>query len=277
MGQADSGGNSSGKTELSIARIGLISALVVAACGLLGTLATVLGTALSSYYASQAARDPVLIPLQATQTAEARQASATGPSVATEGAPMGTVGAPTLPPQVAPEAFLVQNRLVLPVRFFIDGAYQAEIGALSDLSVPLASGSVNLRWEVVKETTSSGRALGDEMGGDISNIAPGDIVLIDNLVGEQAYFYPRVSNNTAQECEVIVNYGWENENITGALLPAHSPPIGLGYYKLFTNSNLTLDCPQAIHWWGLRPEEVDEGFFEDVEPGSGLIEFTLQP
>jgi len=57
--------NASPNPEISIAKIGLISAIVVA---LLGTL----GTVISAYFSSRAAQAPIVIPLQATQTQEAR-------------------------------------------------------------------------------------------------------------------------------------------------------------------------------------------------------------
>ena len=67
-----------GKTEVSVAKIGLISAVVVA-------IITVIGTAISAYFSSQAAQAPILIPIQATQTAEAKMAAqiavAASPSV----------------------------------------------------------------------------------------------------------------------------------------------------------------------------------------------------
>lgn len=58
----------SGSTEISIAKIGLISAIVVAAIGMLGTV-------ISAYFSSRAAQAPIVIPLQATQTQEARLAA----------------------------------------------------------------------------------------------------------------------------------------------------------------------------------------------------------
>ena len=55
----------SDKKEVSIAKIGLISAVTVAIVGLFGT-------AINAYFSSQAAQAPILIPIQATQTAEAK-------------------------------------------------------------------------------------------------------------------------------------------------------------------------------------------------------------
>jgi len=56
---------SSDKKDISIAKIGLISAITVAIIGLASS-------ALNAYFSSQAAQAPLLIPIQATQTAEAR-------------------------------------------------------------------------------------------------------------------------------------------------------------------------------------------------------------
>jgi hypothetical protein len=53
------------KEQITIAKIGVISAVAVAIIGLIGTIA-------AAYFSSQAAQAPVLIPIQATQTAEAR-------------------------------------------------------------------------------------------------------------------------------------------------------------------------------------------------------------
>ena len=54
-----------GKTELNIAKIGLISAIAVAIIGLVGIGVT-------AYFSSQSAQAPILISIQATQTAEAK-------------------------------------------------------------------------------------------------------------------------------------------------------------------------------------------------------------
>jgi len=54
----------SGTTQISLAKIGLVSAISVAVLGMIGT-------ALNAYFSSQAASAPILIPIQATQTAEA--------------------------------------------------------------------------------------------------------------------------------------------------------------------------------------------------------------
>lgn len=254
-------------TEVRVARIGLISAIVVAVCGLLGTLATVLSTAISGYFSSQAVRDPLLIPIQATQTAEALGLiPSTTPAVSQE------------LPALQQGAVLVQNRLVLPVRVVIAGVLQGEVPAQSEATFNLAASPVRLDWEVVKETTSSGRGLGDLMSASMDGVTAGQVVEITRLAGDQEFFYPRISNRLGVECEVMVNKGWESENVTNAVVPENSDEVGLGYYKLFTNSNVTLNCAEKEYWWGLQPQEsATDGFYGDVDPISGLLELSLDP
>jgi len=255
--------------ELRVARIGLISAVVVATCGLAGTLLTVLGTAISGYFSTRAVQDPLLIPLRATQTAEAR--------LDLSSAPVAPIAEWTPPSSPAPGAFVVANELNLPVRLSINGAPLENLAAGASRSISLGDASARLDWEVVKETTSSGRPIGDDMGGKMEDIHSGEIINIDNLVADQPYFYLYISNHSADDCEVTVNKGWQDENATDAVVPANSDEIGLGYYKLFEDSNVTLDCDGKESWWGLQPgESRDDSFYDLVQPPSGVIYFILE-
>ncbi len=255
--------NSESSPEIRVARIGLISAIIVAICGLVGTLVTVLGTAISAYFSSQAAQVPVVEPIRATQTAEARLLL---PGVS------GEVTA------ASGNSFLLKNQLVLPVHVYLNGAYLGDLAAGTDLNYVLPGAPASLRWELAKETTKSGRAIGDDMGATIQGVAAGQVIEITNVVGDQAYFYPTISNQTGEDCEAIFNQGWESENVPDAIVPANSEGIGLGYYKLFSNSNVTLICGGVQHWWGLQPDENgDDSFFDLVEAGPGTVEFTLKP
>lgn len=259
---------SSQSIELRVARIGLISALVVAACGLIGTLLTVLGTAISGYFSTRAVQDPLLIPLRATQTAEAR--SSTPIATIVPGAELTPLSSP------APGAFMVVNKLALPVRLSVNGDPQENLAASASRTISLGDASARLDWEVVKETTNSGRPIGDDMGGKMDDIHSGETITIDYMVADQPYFYLYINNRSDEDCEVTVNKGWENENATDAVVPANSDKIGLGYYKLFENSNVTLDCDGHERWWGLKPGEVaDDSFYDLVSTPDGVIFFTL--
>lgn len=65
-----------GDTQVNIAKIGLISAIAVAVVGMIGT-------ALSAYLSTQSVKAPILIPIQATQSAEASVALQAVPAKST--------------------------------------------------------------------------------------------------------------------------------------------------------------------------------------------------
>ncbi len=90
MRQSHKPNPNSNKTEISVAKIGVISALGVAAMGMLATI-------ISAYFSAQAAQAPILLPIRATQTSEAR-------STPTVAIPILTAnnGTPTVPAQVVP-------------------------------------------------------------------------------------------------------------------------------------------------------------------------------
>lgn len=261
-------------------KIGLISALIVALCGLLGTTLTVAGAILNTYLSSQAAQASVLLTIQATQTAEARVIATGGP--ASPGPPTPSPGPtevpPTPTPSPGPAVFVVINKLVLPIRISINGAYRGEVGARSLVQFPLDSEPVHVTWEIIKETTAEGQPLGDDMGTTVSGIRRGAVLTVNNVVGGQAYFYPFISNRTDCDCAVTINRGWRDENVTHAIISAGQDNVGLGYFRLFENSNVTLDCGDERYWWGLASDEsAGKSFYDDVEPDTGVIRFTLEP
>jgi hypothetical protein len=247
-----------GKTEISIAKIGLISALIVAACGLVGTLVTVFGGAIAAYYANQAAQAPIVIPLSATQTAEAKG----GPSGGSPGSP----------------AFLVKNHLLRPVRVFVNDAYIGEVDAGASLSFPLEKSPALARWEVVKETTDTGKPIGDDMAASNQELKAGATLEVTHIAGGQAFFYPYISNKTGQDCDITINKGWKDETVPGASVGANTDEVGVGYFKLFKNSNISLDCDGRIRYWGVLPDGKDDSsFFESVDAKSGELALTLKP
>lgn len=229
--------------------------------------------------ADQPAPPTATVPPAATATSaikaviagQSRQATAT-PIEAAPPSEAETVQTPARP------TFQVDNLLLLPIEIEIDGLPKGQVDAQSRKTFLLDAFPVSVGWDVIMQTTENGTSIGDAMGGIFSDVAAGDVITVDNVVSGQDFFYPVVSNLTADDCEVIVNRGWQSENAPGAVVAANSRAVELGYYKLFTNSNLTLDCPDSIFWWGLQPDERDAtGFFEDVEAGTGRIEFTLEP
>jgi hypothetical protein len=116
------------------------------------------------------------------------------------------------------------------------------------------------------------------MDGIIKNVTSGDKLVIDNVINDQHYFYPIITNPGSFDCEVTINKGWENEVVTNATVPANTDKVGLGYYRLYTNSNVYLNCGGNEYWWGTLPNRGSpDSFYGVVDQQSGVIVWTLKP
>jgi hypothetical protein len=222
--------------------------------------------------------------LSVTQTAGAtiqptRAVQATGlPGTPVQASLPAKTDVPARTATLPANSIQIRNDLARPVIISINSVDQGELQDGGVKTYRPNRFPASLSWSEVKQTTEKGTPLGHEMGGAFQNIAVGDEITLDNLVENQPYFYPIITNLTNMDCEVTINKGWKSESITHAVSSAKTDRVGFGYYELYTNSNLVLDCAGQVYWWGTLPDEVNpNSFFEDVEKGSGVVEFTLKP
>lgn len=260
-------------TTLLVALIGLGTAIYQTTAPIRLTEAA--GTAQA---AAQTAAAPTLI-AQFTQTALAPAMTLT---LAPQPSPQATLPAKTDLPAatqipLAP-SISISNKLYLSVKITIDGIDKGTVNADGAKTFLLDSYPVSVTWSVVKETTTEGAPLGHDMGRTINAVNPGDQIIIDNVVDNQPYFAPFITNPTDTGCEVTINKGWKSEYVTNAVVSAKTDNVSLGYYQLYPNSNVTLDCGGQIYWWGQQPNDTTgPSFFGDVEKETGIIDFTLKP
>jgi len=185
--------------------------------------------------------------------------------------------APSVTASEASPSFNIDNKLYLPVKIFIDNVYQNDLDSGGYRTYTLNRTPASVTWSVVKQTTVKGSPLGHDMSGTFDNVTGGDELTIDNLIDNQPYFYPIINNTTKKDCDVTINKGWNSEYVTGAVASASSDNVGFGYYKLFTNSNVTLNCAGKSYWWGIQPDDTSgTSFFDEVEKDTGVIYFTLK-
>lgn len=226
-------------------------------------LITTLGIICAALIALYGATYQTEKPIQATQTAEARLAAPPKPTI------IITVVQPY---------FSVNNKLIRPIAIYVDGSYKGEVDSDSTKSFVTDQFPVTVKWEIVKETTSGGVPIGDNMGGFFDGVSDRESITVDSRVAEQPYFYPIITNNSDVDCKVIINEGWASENDPPAIVPAHKENVGLGYYKLYSNSNVTLNCDDKFYWWGIRPnEEKGTAFNSKVDADNGTATFVLNP
>jgi len=186
--------------------------------------------------------------------------------------------APIFITQISPH-FTIANKLALAIEISVDGISMGSIESYSTKTFVVNQYPVRVTWEVIKQAAGEGR-IGHDMSGAFDSVTDGESLTIDNFVVDQLYFYPIITNNTDKTCSVIINEGNATEYDTGASVGAYHSGVGFGYYKLFTNSNVTLNCDGEFFWWGNRPGETETNsapLADFVQQETGVIELTHSP
>jgi translation elongation factor EF-Tu-like GTPase len=185
------------KAEISVAKIGLISTIAVAIIGMIGT-------ALSAYFSTEAAKAPLLISIQATQTAESRSTQlgvvqTLGPTKAavtamTESATV-SISSPTAPDTTATDelfVFLINDSFDIPGRGTVVTGHVI-LGTIyaTAYAVILGPGGERLKSPITLQAMS-GMVLqeavrGDELNVLVREIDPDDVVPGMFLVKQNAF------------------------------------------------------------------------------------------
>ncbi len=254
------------------------SALVVALIGLGSAIyqtdkpIQLTAVALTAQAATQSAVAP-------TATADTQPTPSTLPEAQASTRAPDTVQAAVSGSAAAGPAVTVKNHLALAVKIYLNGAYQLNLdpGGLEAVPLPPGSSQADLRWSVVRSASAAGHPLGQELGSTVLQVKAGSELDIVSQDGAQPYFYPIVSNTSSKDCEVTIDDGWTSESATAIVIPSRQESVALGYYPLYSYSNVTLECGGQFYWWGLRPREKNQTpIYYQVPKDTGVIEFTMK-
>lgn len=61
---------------------------------------------------------------------------------------------------------------------------------------------------------------------------------VDNIVADQSYFVPFITNGTGTGLLMEVNGGLQSQNRCNCVVAANTNNVAIGYYRLFSNSNV---------------------------------------
>ena len=115
----------------------------------------------------------------------------------------------------------------------------------------------------------------------ISNPAGTYTVKVNNLIGNQPYFAPLVTNNTTAGVLMDVNAGLAAENKCFCDAPAGSSNVAFGYYRLYTNSNVRVyrsgsNYSGPYEFWGNDSTVAPNGNFDSsVASDTGILRLPL--
>jgi hypothetical protein len=138
----------------------------------------------------------------------------------------------------------ITNYLIYPVRVRANGVLLGTASASGVTLFPYTgSASVTLSWELVRQTIAgTSIAIGDTMEG---SYAPATFTqgategyIVDNVLGSNTYFVPVIDNLTPATLLMGVNVGLNAQNLCNCTVRPFEGNISIGYYRLFSNSNV---------------------------------------
>ncbi len=180
-------------------------------------------------------------------------------------------------PSPAPEQLVtvnVTNQLAYALDVYVNGANMGTVPAFSTAGTTLPLSSLQLSFELEQPRIGS-QILGDAFAGYWNAISyPSGTYnfVVNNVVGNDVYFAPVISNQTPQALEAGVNVGLVAQNLCNCNVNAFTNNVLIGYYLLYTNSNVELYYPGWNYtgpfvFWGLDQ-------FGNLDPSGPLYQYV---
>lgn len=180
----------------------------------------------------------------------------------------------------------VTNQVGYAVNIYVNGANVGSVPAFTTAGTTLTLSSLSLSFELDQPRVGS-TVLGDGMAGywNTINQPTGTYnFTVNNVVGQDVYFVPSISNQTPQSLAVEVNGGLVAENRCNCDVPAFTNNVFTGYYRLYSNSNVRafLSGTGYTGWyefWGVDANgNVAPGgpLYQYVAANSGILKLTAR-
>jgi hypothetical protein len=178
---------------------------------------------------------------------------------------------------VSPPAItvVVTNQLVDVITVSVNGTPVGTVPASSTAQTTVnVTGSLTISYTLTRPTTNLGTPMGEAMSGvypTISNPSGTYTATVNNLLGTQQYFSPLISNTGVYPILMAVNWGLVTENRCNCTISSGGSNVNIGYYRLFTNSevrgygNISGYGVGAYVFWNYT------GFSSLVQSGSGAV------
>jgi uncharacterized protein YjdB len=187
----------------------------------------------------------------------------------------GRSGSATVTITPAPFTISVTNQLVYNIRVQGNGLDLGTVfaGVTQTFSIAGTSAFV-LSWDLIRPTTSTGVPTGEVLGGSFSAVANASGTIsysVDNTLGSTTYFAPLMTNSSSVGLLMVVNQGLVGELRCNCVVPPNSSRVGLGYYRLLSNTNVrayrdTSNYTGGYVFWNYGQH------FATVTAGSGAVE-----
>ena len=190
----------------------------------------------------------------------------------------GNIGSSSVITVAVPEPIItinISNQLNQDIEISINQGSAEEIngGASSTFIIDPVS-NVRVDWELIPLLVGND-PIGDPMSGFWDIDDPGDEINleVDYIVGDGSnatfFFNPVIDNESSTRLLMGVNWGLQSENRCNCVVPGNSDNVSLGYYLLFSNTEVRgydedngCDAGGFVFW---------DDFADNVQDGSGTI------
>jgi hypothetical protein len=170
---------------------------------------------------------------------------------------------------------IISNSLALPISISIDGAFEGVIQGGSSQVFYLRIVPARISYEAVRNTDDQGQPFGEAVSGTFTQVLDDQVLHVTYRSTKTLYFYPIISNNTSEDCGISINDGTADEQGGKYQVSAGMQKVTMGYYKLYSNSNVTLYCQSTSYYWGIRSPSDERQLLSLIDDESGVIEFTI--
>lgn len=190
----------------------------------------------------------------------------------------GRMGVASITVSLPSVTLLVTNQLVDAVAITVNGTPVGTVPASSTAQTSfLVTGGMVVSYDLVRPLTSSGTPMGDQISGvfpTIQNASGTYTITVNNVLGTQQYFSPLISNSGAYPILMVANWGLASENRCNCTVLSGGNNVNIGYYKLFSNSEVR--GYGAISGYGVGTYAFWNytGFSSIVQSGSGVVLLT---
>jgi Bacterial Ig-like domain (group 2) len=173
---------------------------------------------------------------------------------------------------------LVTNQLVDAVAITVNGTPVGTVPASSTAQTSfLVTGGMVVSYDLVRPLTSSGTPMGEQISGvfpTIQNASGTYTITVNNILGTQQYFSPMISNSGAYPILMVANWGLASENRCNCTVLSGGNNVNIGYYRLFTNSEVRGYGTISGYGVGTYSYWNYTGFSSLVQSGSGAVLLT---
>lgn len=190
----------------------------------------------------------------------------------------GRAGVASITVSLPSVTLVVTNQLVDAVAISVNGTPVGTVPASSTAQTAfLISGAMVVSYDLIRPLTSSATTLGEQMSGVYPTIQSASgtyTVTVNNVIGAQQYFSPLISNSGAYSILMVANWALAAENRCNCTVPSGGSNVNIGYYRLFSNSEVR--GYGAISGYGVGTYSYWNytGFSSLVQSGSGVVLLT---